>query len=527
MNGKKKNQPGVEAVGYRAPCFGVNDDIIDLLKDLGLKYDSSALNYTNAPGSKTLSLNNFSDTFFYAAKQVCGFYPAAFYIVDKCAPFGVKYIKKVAPDGKKRFDVIRRNTMYEYIENFKKLGFGLFVHFGLYSLEGKGEWYLHLNSKADKEKYNKSVNRFFIKPNWAKNLVKTAKKAGCKYITLTTRHHDGFSLYDTKGLNDFDAPHSACGRDLIKEFVDACNEENIVPFFYHTLLDWHNPDYKDNFPKYIDYLIKSVEILCSNYGKIGGLWFDGMWEKPNEDWQEDRLYGTIRKYQPEAMIINNTGLNELGKTGHKEIDSVTFERGKPCPVDTSEKPIAGEMCQVLNDHWGYCKEDCNYKSVKELIENLIDCRKFGCNFLLNTGLKGDGMVNETDKCLLSELGKWVKVNKKFVYEARPTDFKTDDFDILTDGKQYYAVMKNVGMSADPNVAINENLRSVAMPFNIKNAKWLDDGKKIKVENGNSFIVTPYEYGRSYSARVAVITPIKSTSKNKKSLESHKNGQNRD
>lgn len=253
--------------------------------------------------------------------------------------------------------------MYEYIENFKKLGFGLFVHFGLYSVEGKGEWYLECCENANKDEYNAIISRFEINKNWAKNLVKTVKKAGCRYITLTTRHHDGFSLYDTCGLSDFDAPHSACGRDLIREFADECHKGGIIPFFYHTLLDWHNPDYNNNFPKYIDYLDKSIEILCKNYGKIGGFWFDGMWNKPDEDWQEDRIYGTIRKYQPEAMIINNTGLSAQGKTGHKEIDSVTFERGKPCFVDTTEKPIAGEMCQVLNDHWGYAKEDCNYKSV--------------------------------------------------------------------------------------------------------------------------------------------------------------------
>ena len=164
---------------------------------------------------------------------------------------------------------------YEYIENFKKMGFGMFNHFGLYSVLGKGEWALEID-KLDHNKYNELTKKFNVKKDWAKKLVKTAKATGCKYITLTTRHHDGFSLYDTKGLNDFDAPHSAAGRDLIREFVDECNKEGIVPFFYHTLLDWYNPDYKNNFPKYIDYLVRSIEILCTEYGKIGGFWFDGM-----------------------------------------------------------------------------------------------------------------------------------------------------------------------------------------------------------------------------------------------------------
>ncbi|MDY3845841.1 MAG: alpha-L-fucosidase [Eubacteriales bacterium] len=393
---------------------------------------------------------------------------------------------------------------YDYIEDFKNLGFGLFVHFGLYSVLGKGEWYLAANKKADKEKYEALISKFKVNKNWAERLVKTAKRAGCRYITLTTRHHDGFSLYDTCGLSDFDAPHSASGRDLIREFVDACNQENIIPFFYHTLLDWHNSDYKNNFPKYIDYLIKSIEILCKNYGKIGGFWFDGMWDKPNENWQEDIIYGTIRKYQPNAMIINNTGLKEQGKTGHIEIDSVTFERGKPCFVDTSKKPIAGEMCQVLNEHWGYAKEDCNYKSTKELIFNLIDCRKYGCNFLLNTGLRGNGSVNDMDDCLLKEIGKWVNVNKKFIYHVRPSDLDLPNADILTDGKKYYVVIKNTGIRADSNVALSYDASVIKFPLSISSAKWLDNGKKIIINGDNSFKVSPFEYGRSYPARVAVI-----------------------
>ena len=390
--------------------------------------------------------------------------------------------------------------MYEYIENFKRLGFGMFIHFGLYSVIGRGEWY-YMQYVPDKNEYESTINKFKITKNWAKNLVKTAKDAGCKYITLTTRHHDGFSLYDTCGLSEFDAPHTPTGRDLIREFVDECNKEGIIPFFYHTLLDWHNPDYNNDFPKYIDYLDKSIEILCKNYGKIGGFWFDGMWDKPNEDWQEDRIYGTIRKYQPEAMIINNTGLNALGQTGHKEIDSVTFERGKPCFVDKSVKPVAGEMCQVLNDHWGYCKNDVNYKSIKELIENLTDCRKYGCNFLLNAGLTGNGELKKIDACILEEIGEFVKVNKGFIYNAKPCDVTAEGADVVTDGEYYYAIIKDVGMSADPNVALGLSAKQVKIDAAVKSAAWLDNGKRIKVKR-NAFAVEPFAYGSSYSVRVA-------------------------
>ena len=389
----------------------------------------------------------------------------------------------------------------QYIEEFEKLGFGLFVHFGLYSIVGKGEWYLHLNPNANKAEYEQLASKFRVNKNWAKNLVKTAKKAGCKYITLTTRHHDGFSLFDTCGLNEYDAPHSACGRDLIREFVDACNAEGIVPFFYHTLLDWREESYQKDFPQYIDYLVNSIEILCKNYGKIGGFWFDGMWDKQDEDWQEDRLYGTIRKYQPDAMIINNTGLSECGKVGHPEIDSVTFERGNPAFVDNSDKYRAGEMCQVLNDHWGYASGDCNYKSVKELIENLVDCRRFNCNFLLNTGLLGNGEVNATDAAILKEIGKWIEKNKGVIYDVGSCEIKAENAVILRGNDCHYAIIKNVPMSADPNVQRAENMAKISVNAEIVSAEWLDNGEIIPIEN-NTFFVTPFLYGESYSVRIA-------------------------
>lgn len=389
-----------------------------------------------------------------------------------------------------------------YVEKFEKLGFGLFVHFGLYSVEGKGEWYLSLNPNADREKYFNITKKFKIRKDWAKTLVKTAKQAGCKYITLTTRHHDGFSLYDTCGLNSFDAPHSACKRDLIKEFVEECNKEGVTPFFYHTLLDWWHQDYKNDFDKYVDYLISSVEILCKNYGKIGGIWFDGMWDNLNGNWQEDRLYSTIRKYQPTAMIINNTGLDELGKVGHPELDSVTFERGKPCFVDNSDRKRAGEMCQVLNDHWGYAKEDCNYKSVKELIENLVDCRKYNCNFLLNVGLLGNGAVKIIDKAILLEIGKWIKQNKGFIYDIKSSEVTANGADIVVDvNGNHYAIIKDVNMLADENVQRKTEVKTITLSKQIESGIWLDTGEPLEFTK-NQFKVKPFTYGKSLSVRIA-------------------------
>lgn len=390
----------------------------------------------------------------------------------------------------------------QYIKDFEALGMGLFVHFGLYSIVGKGEWYLHIGEDADVAKYEKLTERFNPTKNWAKNLVKAAKSAGAKYITITTRHHDGFSLFDTCGLSDYDCMHAACHRDLIREFVDACRASGIVPFFYHTLLDWRHPDYKNDFPAYLKYLRQSIEILCKNYGKIGGLWFDGMWDKPDADWELDALYATIRRYQPEAMIINNSGMGALGAVCHPEVDSVTFERGKPTAFESKDKLRAGEMCQIFNDHWGYAKDDINYKPLGSIIEDLIDCRHFNCNFLLNIGPMGNGAVRPIDACMLAEVGKWIKINKSFIYGAHAADIDADNAKMLSDGKYYYAVVK-ASVFGDENVVKNAEKFAVKIHAPVKKACWLDNGEKIQVEN-NCFQAKPFEYGKSLAVRVARI-----------------------
>ena len=400
----------------------------------------------------------------------------------------------------------------QYVKDFEKLGFGLFVHFGPYSVIGKGEWSQELLTISNEE-YAKAVKAFNPDPDWATELVALAKEAGCKYINLTTRHHDGFSLYDTCGLNDFDAPH-ICGRDLVREFVDACRAEGIVPFLYHTLFDWKDDFFTTDFKGYMKYLQDSVELLCKNYGKIGGLWFDGWWRAKDGDWQEDTLYGIIRKYQPEAMIVNNTGLAELGQRGHIEIDSVTFERGKAVNVNTPDAPkyVAGEMCQVMNDHWGYAAEDLNYKSVGSLINDLVQCRRHHCNFLLNVGPMGSGKVRSIDAEILRCIGKWVTDNAEAIYEAEPCGIEVsnpEDF-VLKNGNTYYLFRINVPMSANPDVAQSSAYNadaSFALGGKVRSAVWLDDGSVAKYEYGDgkiNILTKPFEYGRSRFIRVCKI-----------------------
>lgn len=381
-----------------------------------------------------------------------------------------------------------------YIAAFEKLGFGLFVHWGLYSQLGQGEWTRHVHNR-DQAEYEKLKDTFTAEDFDAEELARTAKNAGIRYITLTTRHHEGFSLFDTCGLNDFDAPHSPAKRDLIAEFVAACRKYDIVPFFYHTTLDWrwHNkktPDLdEDEFKEYLVYLRKSVEILCRNYGKIGGLWFDGNWSRKNSDWEEDALYSLIRKYQPEAMIINNTGLSQLGKMGHPEIDSVTFENNVAAPMNREgmSKYVAAEVCRTINAHWGIGNNDFNMRSPAEIIELLCHSRRCGANFLLNIGPTAQGGIPEYEKALLNILGKWTGLFGEAVYEAKPLAYNVKcqgkDFILEKDNCLYYFA-HGLGIHGNSDVTVNVagvGSRAIdGLNVKIKSACWMDDNSPVDV-----------------------------------------------
>lgn len=402
----------------------------------------------------------------------------------------------------------------ESVRHFERYGLGIFVHFGLYSLWGRGEWIRKLGDISG-EDYESLISGFYPARDWAKQLVSVAKCAGARYITLTTRHHEGFSLYDTCGLSDFDALHSPCGRDLVGEFVDACREGGIVPFFYHTLLDWHERSYSENFKEYLIFLRNSVELLCTRYGKTGGFWFDGIWDKPDADWEEDRLYAIIRRYQPEAIIINNTGLNARGALGHIELDSVTFERGHPQPINREGAPkyIASEMSQTLYEHWGYCRNDFQCKSLASLIEDYCACRRYGANFLLNVGPMPDGYLRGLDRELLIAFGEWMKINGERTRKARPCDCSAEresDF-ILRDEDRYYLFCYGLPMQVETNVVFSRSDGGYAgrLKFRgkIQSIRWLDNGRELQFEQRDDQVIVRdlyNRYGENYVVRVAEI-----------------------
>ena len=406
-------------------------------------------------------------------------------------------------------------TAPEYIKNFEQLGFGMFVHFGLYSALERGEWTYSIHGR-DREEYMALAKSFDV--GGMKDIVSLAKTAGCKYINITTRHHDGFSLYDTKGLSDFDVMHSKTGRDLIKEYVDEARSAGLVPFFYHTTLDWTCPLFEENFEEYLKYLHKSVELLCTNYGEIGGLWFDGNWSKPEADWREGDLYKMIRSHQKNAIIIDNTGLSARGKMGHEEIDAVTYERGLPCRPDLTgrSKYVTGEMCETICDHWGYA-DDLNFKSVKTLIEELCECRKVGANFLLNVGPYADGSVSNMQKGIMESIGSWMGYYGKAIYNGRPYLTYTDRREFILkdafDENVAYLFKFGVGQSSgDENVSLdtcNHEGRGLftGIDRKVKSIRYMDNGENVgftQSERGLDVEFAGFAYGQNLCVRVCEI-----------------------
>ncbi len=405
-------------------------------------------------------------------------------------------------------------TPLKRVKEFEELGFGMFVHWGLYSQLGIGEWAMNIR-KIPKEEYVKLFDTFTAEDFDAEELVLTAKEAGAKYIVLTTRHHEGFSLYDTCGLNEYDAPHSPAKRDLVREYVDSCNKHGIIPFFYHTTLDWWKEEYNTDFDAYLKYLNKSVEILCKNYGKIGGLWFDGNWDKPDADWKEDELYATIRRYQPDAIIINNTGLYKRGMHGNIEIDSVTFEQGRPTPMNREgmKKYLAAEMCQTMNNHWGTGTCDLDNKSTAELIKTLCACRKVGANYLLNIGPTAQGSIDPLQKYTLKCIGKWIKIFEEPVRFGKPCGVlgAGQDFALRNENKLYF-FMHDLPIDGHVNVTLGLGKSSikafVGVTEEIKSVKWMDNDENLhfsQIQDDGMLMInaTNFPYGINTVVRVAV------------------------
>jgi len=398
-----------------------------------------------------------------------------------------------------------------HLSAYEDLAYGLFLHWGLYSQIESGEW-VRKYREIPQEKYAELATTFTAERFDARAIVRWAKGAGFRYLCLTTRHHDGFSLYDTRGLNNFDAPHSAAGRDLVAEYAEACHAEGMAMFFYHTTLDWLVESFKADFPAYLEYLRKSVEILCTRYGKVAGFWFDGNWACPDAHWEEYLLYGLIRKHQPGCVIINNSSIKARGALGHSEVDVLTFEQGTPTPVESAGRYLASEMCETINSHWGTAATDLSHKSPAQIINTLAACRGAGANLLLNIGPLADGSLPDYEKSALELVGRWIETCGGSIYRGRPTSLvcRGRDFVLKVDD-DYYCFVHNVPIAGNTHLHAGEpgsGLKTIQGELpRISEARWTDNDEALRfnqdLENGMlTFDSTPFPYGRQTIVRIA-------------------------
>ena len=309
--------------------------------------------------------------------------------------------------------------------------FGIFLHWGLYSTFAQGEWYMQ-NEDIDRDEYAKAADGFYPHNFNAREWVKAFKAAGAKYITFTSRHHEGFSMWDTK-QSDYNIMHTPYGKDIIKQLSKACQKEGIALHLYYSHLDWTRDDYptgrtglhtgknpkKVDWAHYYQFMNAQLTELLTQYGPIRCIWFDGMWDHDSDatpfDWQLTPQYELIHRLQPGCLVANNHH-----QTPYEGEDIQIFERDVPGEntaewntTDISRLPL--ETCQTMNGMWGYKVKDQNYKSVDELIRLLVRTSGKGANLLLNIGPQPDGSLPAAALQRLEGMGKWLKKYGTTIY----------------------------------------------------------------------------------------------------------------
>lgn len=301
-------------------------------------------------------------------------------------------------------------------EMFRKMRFGMFIHWGVYSLLERGEWVMY-HEKIPVQEYEKLMQRFNPVHYNPREWVTLAKRAGMRYITITTKHHDGFCMYDSD-LTDYKITNTPDKRDVIGELVRECRRQRIATLFYYSPLDWHHPAYNTDWEAYTRYWHGQVLELVRKY-KPMGIWLDGCWHKPDNldaTWRLSELYHEIRRIASGILIGNNHHQQPL-----PDEDIQTFEQDMPGENTAGFNkaiPVEGalyETCMTINNSWGYNAQDQNHKSPEQLIRLLAECAGRDANFLLNVGPKSDGTIQSEHVERLEAVGRWLQKNGKAIY----------------------------------------------------------------------------------------------------------------
>lgn len=307
----------------------------------------------------------------------------------------------------------------ERLKWFNECRFGMFIHWGLYSVMGKGEWAFFKESLPFSE-YRKLADRFHPKFCDFNEMAQIAKDAGMRYMVLTAKHHDGFCLFDSR-YTDFTSTKTAAGRDFVAEYVAACRNAGLGVGLYISVKDWAVPacfegpsKNPEGWKRLVQYFHNQVEELMTNYGKIDILWYDGSgdvnlagpWDNgksDGENWRSAELNRRVRQLQPDILINNRSGTEEDFGTPEQTI------------LQTSNGLRMNESCITMNDNWGYCPGDQNWKSARQLLEQLIGCAALGNNMLLNVGPDADGLIPLPALERLRKMGSWLARHGEAIY----------------------------------------------------------------------------------------------------------------
>lgn len=358
--------------------------------------------------------------------------------------------------------------------SFSDSRFGIFLHWGIYSTFAQGEWYL--NYGINKDEYAKAADSFYPHRFNAKEWISAIKGAGAKYICFTTRHHDGFSMWDTK-QSDYNIMHTPYGKDIVRQLADECHNEGIGLHLYYSHIDWTRDDYpagrtgketgkdpkKADWPHYYKFMNAQLRELLTNYGKVDGIWFDGWWDHDVDsvpfNWQLPEQYDMIHRLQPACIIGNNHH-----QTPFEGEDMQMFERDIPgenksglSGQQVSQLPL--ETCQTMNGMWGYKVKDQNYKSTKELIRLLVRTAAKGANLLLNIGPQPNGELPAAALDRLKGIGKFLNGKAgESIYKTVSGNIAYGDSIVSTQGKGknaplYIHILSDKRME---NISVNLN-----------------------------------------------------------------------
>ncbi len=344
--------------------------------------------------------------------------------------------------------------------------FGMFIHWGLYAIPARGEW-VRSPERMSVENYQKYFDAFnpvdYDPVKWAR----LAKRAGMKYAVLTTKHHDGFCLFDSK-LTDYKATNTPAGRDLVREYVDAFRAEGLKVGLYYSLIDWHHPDYpaygdrqhperdnvafKDipqNFDRYLEYMHGQVRELMTDYGKIDLLWTDFSYDHlVGEAWRATELVRMVRTYQPDILFNGRLEGSGDGEGSLRTDDPAEFAGDFCCPemmipatgvTTPSGYAVPWEACFTINNSWGYHALDRDFKSADMLIKKLVECVSKNGNLLLNVGPDPRGNIPAEQASVLKDIGAWMEKNGESIYGCGAAGLPKPDWGRFTrNGDKLYA-----------------------------------------------------------------------------------------